>query len=136
MTRLGMRAYAAVAAVFLLGGAVGAAAMHSVDVASIRQWLGQRSGTALVTKYLAGELKLSEEQTRQLERVIAAHAGEAEAAHRQIYSLLDDIQNRMNGEIRAFLSPEQSRRFDELVAKEKDSLRAQSGISADAGVAP
>jgi hypothetical protein len=136
MRRLGLRAYAAVAAVFLLGGAAGAGAMHAVDVAFIRQWLGQRSGAAVITKYLAGELKLSEAQTRRLEGVILAHSGEAEAAHRQIYPLLDDIQNRMNREIRAFLNPEQSHRFDELVAREKDTLRAQSGISADAGVAP
>ncbi len=61
-----------------------------------------------------GELGLSAEQQARVRAIVEGHRGEMEAAIRDAFPRVRAIQDRVDGEIREVLTPEQAARFDSL----------------------
>jgi Spy/CpxP family protein refolding chaperone len=66
---------------------------------------------------LERELDLSAEQTQDLEKVLGANDEKARDFWKQTRSAYAELRTEFRQEIRALLTPEQQKRFDEMMAK-------------------
>jgi len=98
---------------FILGGVVGAAGMFSYT------WYGghwhQRLDRNYVVKYLTKELKLDGPQTSQLNRIMNDASQKYQVLHNQVRPQFEALRQQTDNQIRQILSPDQARRFDDLV---------------------
>lgn len=98
---------------FVLGVVVGAAGMFSYT------WYGghwhQRLDRNYVVKYLTKELKLDDEQTGQLNRIMDDASQKYQALHSQVRPEFEALRQQTDNQIRHILSADQARKFDDLV---------------------
>ena len=98
--------------VFLAGGATGAGLVwalrpHDPRPAAPRPRLGGLPGPL-------AELGLTPEQAAKARAVFESHRAELQAAVEESFPRVRAVQDRVDAEIRALLTPEQAARFDEL----------------------
>ena len=103
-----------VLAAFLAGAAAGV---------GFYRWAGPerrpgppRGAPSPLPPHLAG-LGLSAEQAAQAERIVERHRPALDAVLRESYPRMQAIVGQMHAEVRAILTPEQRRRFDDLVSR-------------------
>lgn len=133
MTYARARAVLVLVAVFALGGVCGAALMHARDVRSFDRLVGPdgaRRG-AWRMRVLARHLDLTREQREKVRTILDGHAAERDTAMRQAMDQcggpLLKLKAKVDGEIRAVLSPDQQEKFDALAARQADRLFFPSG---------
>lgn len=119
-----LKIYAVVFGIFVLGAGAGGAAGYAVASRRLAEVLGDDRpavGEARRFEALTKELDLSREQRRQVRAILERHRDE----NRQLMAAMfekcgDDLQGlraRVDTEIGAVLSPDQARRFRELMEK-------------------
>ena len=121
-----VRAVATLLAVFALGAAAGSAGTRYFTLRSLHHFLDTPPSEArqrAILWALDRQLSLSPEQHQRIEAILAAHKGEFTAIARRAEPDLAPLMVRVEGEMRATLTPEQQPRFDELTAKMKERRR-------------
>lgn len=117
------RARFVIVAVFLLGFLAGAASLQVVRARIERRLLDAPDPLARVVVYkLDKELRLTPEQRREVQRVMADSRLEVIAATADVLPRLLDIFDRSQARIRAALTPAQQEKFDRLVAERRRLL--------------
>ena len=120
VNRTRVKAYAAVAGVFLLGAAAGAGVSHAFAqrgyanlVSGDRQLVEHRKLSAL-----SRELDLSDDQRQRVAEVLQKHRDERRELSRRMFEgcgePLRAHRARVSAEIRAVLNPDQQARYDAL----------------------
>jgi Spy/CpxP family protein refolding chaperone len=119
-----LKIYGMVLGIFVLGAGAGGAAGFAVANKRLAEVLdgGRPSlGDARRMEALGKELDLSREQRRQVRAIMERHREENRQMMEAIFEKCgDDLQGlrtRVDGEIRGVLTPEQARRFGELMDK-------------------
>jgi len=107
-------------AVFLAGGVTGAGLVWAMRPHDPRP-AGPRPRLDGLPGPLA-ELGLTPEQVAKARAVVDAHRAELQAAVEESFPRVRAVQDRVDAEIRALLTPEQAARFDEL-RKRRPPLR-------------
>src|SRR3954463_9432297 len=119
-----LRIYGIVAGIFALGASAGAASGYAVAnkrLAAVLREDRPGMGDARRMEALSSQLDLTREQRRQVRQIMERHRDENRQLTRAMYEKCgDDLQSlraRVDAEIRAVLTPEQARRFAELMEK-------------------
>jgi len=81
----------------------------------------------LIADRLDAQLALTEAQKEGVTAILEARQARASAALEEIGPFLKSQLDSMNLEIRALLSPEQQKRFDEFAAREDDRIFRRMG---------
>ncbi|HEV8246504.1 MAG TPA: hypothetical protein VGP93_12080 [Polyangiaceae bacterium] len=126
-----IKAYAAVAAIFVLGAGAGAAASYAYAQRQLASIFDEEDGPAFEEHHrlraLERELGLSAEQREQIH---ALHRRHGERRRKLMHDMVErcgaDMETDMasrDAEIRGLLNDEQKARFDQLVAKRRDHFR-------------
>lgn len=117
-----LKIYGMVLGIFVLGAGAGGAAGYAVASQRVAEVFGQdRPGVGDARRFeaLSRELDLSGEQRRRVRVIMDRHREENRALTRAMVERCgDDLQNlreRVDGEIRGVLSAEQQQRFKELM---------------------
>ncbi|MCL6565209.1 MAG: hypothetical protein K6U09_02190 [Acidobacteriia bacterium] len=122
-----------VAAVFVLGLALGALSMH---LAAERYWPGYgakkeyrergrdpQSERMRLVERLTRELALTAEQQQQLEQVLAETSARYDAIYEEIRPRLRQVREEGRNRIREFLTPEQREKFEAWLHKIDEERR-------------
>jgi Spy/CpxP family protein refolding chaperone len=119
-----LKIYAMVAGIFVLGAGAGGASGYAVAnrrLAAVLREDRPGMGDARRMEALSSQLDLTREQRRQVRQIMERHRDENRQLTRAMYEKCgDDLQSlraRVDAEIRAVLTPEQARRFGELMEK-------------------
>ncbi|MGD2152252.1 MAG: hypothetical protein PVG79_03230 [Gemmatimonadales bacterium] len=117
-------ALALLVAVFLVGGAAGAAVDRILvgDRAvesSQRDRSGDRGRRRSYVDWLAGELELSEEQKAEVQAILERHRGQVEDLWRQMRPRYEELQEQARAEIRGLLTEEQTAAYDALLERQR-----------------
>jgi len=121
-----LKLWLAVAAVFLLGCATGAllTSAYSLRAGGGRdESRGRRGGHDRMVEKMRDDLGLDERQTAEVRRILDETRNEYRALRAEARPRFDAIRQSARTRIRALLTPEQQRRFDERAA-ERDARRA------------
>ena len=78
---------------------------------------------------MRSDLNLSEEQAREMHRVLDETANEFRALRTELRPKYEGLRLKTRGEMRAILNPEQQQKFDALIA-EIDARRQKSESNA------
>lgn len=78
----------------------------------------RQSRTERFKAKLENELDLSREQKEELEKALASSNERARAFWKETRSAYSELRKEFRQEIRALLTPEQQKRFDEMMARE------------------
>jgi Spy/CpxP family protein refolding chaperone len=119
-----LKIYGMVAGIFVLGAGAGGASGYAVanrHLAAVLREDRPGMGDARRMEALSSQLDLTREQRRQVRQIMERHRDENRQLTRAMYEKCgDDLQSlraRVDAEIRAVLTPEQARRFGELMEK-------------------
>jgi len=111
------------AAIFIdiLCGALATNLLYNCRLESI---LGVRTQTRedVIVSRLAGKLDLDDRQEEQVRTIIHQTEGEIESAHSQIHPKLEVIVEKAQVKIRAILTPEQIKKYEQMIAAHKEKL--------------
>lgn len=122
MKRSNLKAYAAVIAVLLLGAVIGSGATFAIVRDPARAASAHETGRARRLEALTRELGLSPEQRAKVEKILEASSEERENRMRAMFAAcgepVREHKRRVDEEIRAALTPEQQRRFDEIAEEQ------------------
>jgi periplasmic protein CpxP/Spy len=120
-----LRIYGVVVGIFVLGAGAGGAAGYAMASKRLAEALGDdrpalgdaRRAVAVMSR----ELDLSREQRQKVRDIMERHRGENRELMRAMVDKcggdLQALRQRVDGEIRGVLAPEQQKRFQELVDK-------------------
>jgi len=123
-----LKASIALAGMFVLGGVSSAAAYHAIARKQVAEFLsGDRSTfEARRIEAMGRELELSDEQLGKVRGIFQKHADERRRLLRQELEScggpMDQHRERVDGEIRALLTPSQRARFETLRAERRRRL--------------
>jgi Spy/CpxP family protein refolding chaperone len=119
-----LKIYGMVAGIFVLGAGAGGASGYAVANRHLAEVLREDRpgvGDARRMEALSSQLDLTREQRREVRRIMERHRDENRRLSRVMYEKCgDDLQSlrsRVDSEIRAVLTPDQARRFSELMEK-------------------
>jgi Spy/CpxP family protein refolding chaperone len=119
-----LKIYGMVAGIFVLGAGAGGASGYAVANRRLADVLREDRpgmGDARRMEALSGQLDLTRDQRRQVRQIMERHREESRQLSRVMFEKCgDDLQGlrtRVDAEIRAVLTPEQARRFGELMEK-------------------
>lgn len=119
-----LKIYGMVLGIFVLGAGAGGASGYAVanrHLAAVLREDRPGMGDARRMEALSSQLDLTREQRREVRQIMERHRDENRRLTRVMYEKCgDDLQGlraRVDGEIRAVLTPEQARRFGELMEK-------------------
>jgi Spy/CpxP family protein refolding chaperone len=121
------KAYGVLAGVFLLGGVAGGATVWALSQREVRAFVAGEPSAREHRRLnaLSRELDLTDQQRDKIGAILAKHREERDAAMRETFERCGDRikahHEKLNGEIRAELTPEQQKRYDELV-REHDRM--------------
>jgi hypothetical protein len=118
------RAYLYFALTFLLGVIVGGTCVFYYAW-STGHWRRPFNRQIFVS-YLKWELNLSDMQVPQLEQILDGSTQKFKSAQQQANSELNAIREETRNRIRQILSPQQARKFDELVRRWDERRRRSS----------
>lgn len=133
-----LKAYLALGVAFALGGICSAAGYHAlVQRDFARLFAGDREAfEARRIEAMTRELDLSSAQGAKLKEIFRRHAPERQrlmqAAMGQCGAPLAAQRERIDGEVRALLSPEQRPRFEAMRAEQSRRMRGLPAASASA----
>lgn len=128
MTTSRLKAYGALAGMFVLGAISSAAVYHAVvRHEDARFFSGDRSTfEARLVSTMGRELELDDAQLARLRDIFEKHADERRRLVRQEHETcggpMNQHRERIDGEIRALLNPEQRARFETLRAERRRRL--------------
>lgn len=126
------KAIAGVLLVFILGGLAGA--FGTMCICRHRgEWMmrgGPHAYGERVVRRLDHELKLSEEQRRQVEVIVNDTRTEIRELRKQAQPKIDAVFNQAVGRISAILSPEQRVKFEKFVEKKRERMKRRQDESA------
>jgi hypothetical protein len=117
------RAYLYFVLTFLLGAVVGGVGVYYYAW-SMGHWHRPFNPRKFVSR-LETELKLSDAQVPQLERILEGSTKEFQAAQQQADSQLNAIRQETRNKIRQILSPQQIQQFDELMRRLDERRKRQ-----------
>lgn len=123
MTRTRLGAYGVLAGVFLLGAVAGGSASYAYARAETRNLFtgDRRAFEDLRVSALERELDLDAAQAAKIRGIFERHRDERERVGRQMFETCGEpvraLRQRIDGEIKAILSPEQAARFEALQAR-------------------
>lgn len=136
MNRPKWQAVGILLAVFVLGTVTGGAAISAWhgkqrrDVA--RNGFGPRGERPIFA--MARRLELSAEQRQKIEAILEQHAPQRRTIMQEMMAKcgqsMHEEKSRLDREIRAVLTPEQQRQFDELSVRQREHLLGQPGPGA------
>ncbi len=113
--------YLYVVLAFGLGVAVGAAGLF------LFAWYGghwrQHFGRRHLVAELTRQLKLSGAQVEQLNRILDDTSKKFAALRRQVQPQFDALRRQSQDEVRAILTPEQAKKYDEMVRQWEQKMR-------------
>jgi Spy/CpxP family protein refolding chaperone len=119
-----LKMYGVVAGIFVLGAGAGGASGYAVANRHLAAVLREdRPGIGDVRRMeaLSSQLDLTRDQRRQVRQIMERHREENRQFTRDMYEKcggdLQSLRARVDAEIRALLTPEQARRFGELMEK-------------------
>jgi len=121
-------ALALLVAVFLVGGAAGAAVDRwlvgdrAVE-SSQRDRPSDRGRRRSYIDWLAGELGLSEEQKAEVQVILERHRQQVEDLWRQMRPRYEELQERARAEIRGLLTEEQVAAYEALLERQRQRER-------------
>ena len=116
------------AAVFLLGAVAGAGFMRMKAARFHGDMLGFDGGRRgeWRMRALAKQLDLSDEQRAKVKGILAKHAPERDkrmkAAMETCGAPLEEFKAKVDGEIRAVLTPEQQKKFDAIAKRQAERM--------------
>ena len=125
--------------IHLLSGLVvlGTFIAGAVAGAGLYRWLQPRQALPAPIFPLCHDLSLSPEQARQAERIVTNHRPELERIMHDSFEQVRGVQERMNAEVRAILTPEQRQKFEELCPPPgPPGMHLVPGARPPAGLAP
>jgi Spy/CpxP family protein refolding chaperone len=137
--------------VFLLGGLAGGATARAWVQRDYAAQLTGRPGERIARRHLgalARELNLSDEQRERVRAIMDKHRSEREAVMKKLAEScgapMREHKAKVDAEIRAVLDPEQRKRFDALLTKQRERFPLvgsppfgpESGPGAAQGQAP
>ena len=126
------KAIAGVLLVFILGGLAGV--FGTMCICRHRgEWLmkgGPHTYGEAVVRRLDHELKLSEEQRRQVEVIVTDARTEIKELRKQAQPKIDAVFNQAVNRISAILSPEQRVKFEKFVEKRRERMKRRKDESA------
>jgi Spy/CpxP family protein refolding chaperone len=119
-----LKIYGVVAGIFVLGAGAGAASGYAVAnkrLAAVLREDRPGMGDARRFEALSDELDLTRDQRQQVRAIMERHRKENRELTRAMFEKCGDdlrsLRSRVDEEIRKVLSPEQARRFQELMEK-------------------
>lgn len=118
-------ALALLIAVFLLGGAAGAAVDRMLvgdrEVSSGQRGRsgGDRDRRRSYVDWLADELQLSEEQRTEVQGILERHREQVEEHWREMRPKYEELQQQARADIRAVLTEEQAAAYDALLERQR-----------------
>jgi protein CpxP len=119
-------ALALLVAVFLVGGAAGAAVDRTLLVdRSVSSDQGRRSGDRADRRrsyldWLAAELQLSEQQKTEVQAILEQHREHVSQVWGEMRPKYEELQEQARAEIRALLSEEQMAAYDALLERQRE----------------
>ncbi|MBI4347857.1 MAG: hypothetical protein HY553_13455 [Elusimicrobia bacterium] len=105
------RDWKAVAGALVAGILIGAAAQRAFP---------PKPPKGRMVAHITRKLKLSPEQKQLLQRIVEAKRRRMDALHEENKPKVQAVRESAREEIRAILTPEQQRRFDEMLARWKE----------------
>jgi Spy/CpxP family protein refolding chaperone len=118
-----------VGVVFLLGAALGGMVGYSYEhhlVSAASTPLSEPARRAQRVEQLTQALGLTSAQRQQVDAVLLQRHTEAKTIHDQVDAQLDQVHQKGREQIRAILTPEQRRKFEEFL-KNLDQEKRRSG---------
>lgn len=119
-----LKIYGIVLGIFVLGASAGGATGYAVASKRVAEVLADdrpEAHDARRFEAIARELDLTKEQRKQVRQIMDRHRSEHREATKEVFEKCGDelqkVRERVDGEIRAVLSPEQQQRFKELMDK-------------------
>lgn len=109
------RIYGYFVLIFVLGLIVGAVGtvVYAWNSGHWRQPFGRRR----LVRNLTRDLKLNDAQVKQLNQIIDQTSKKFDAVHQQVEPQFDAVRKESRDQIRAILTPEQSKKFDDMVRR-------------------
>jgi uncharacterized membrane protein len=115
------KAIVGVVAVFLFGMVAGG--LVTAKIFQYRIYGVLRSGSPaaanVVVRRLSWQLRLDAAQREQVRQIVGDAQQEMKAVRKQVHPQVEEILDRADGKVRAILRPEQTGKFDKLVAERK-----------------
>jgi flagellar basal body-associated protein FliL len=115
-----------VAIVFLLGAAAGGMIGYGYahrSVAAANTPAPEPERRAKRVAQLTGELSLSSDQAKQLDRILLQWHSEAKAIHDQSDAQIEQLRQKGRDQIRAILTADQTPKFEEFLRKLDEERR-------------
>lgn len=126
--RTHVKGYAVLAGVFVLGAVAGGGASYAYVERQYAEVLARddRGVDARRLRALGRQLDLSREQRARIREISERHRGERRELMRSAMERCGDPlakhRQKLEAEIRAVLSPEQQRRYDEILERQRERL--------------
>jgi len=119
------KAIAGVCLIFILGGAAGSLGTAIIIHKRIQHYLqgGPQAMNELIAKRLTRRLDLNADQQAKLKSLLDESRDKIKDARREIQPQVVQIISEYKGKIRDILTPDQQKKFDDIVAANKGRLQ-------------